>query len=35
MTKSIGAYIDVEGAVVMPILEKELEHFVTSMLRKD
>uniref|UniRef100_A0A915C4H9 Signal peptidase complex subunit 2 n=1 Tax=Parascaris univalens TaxID=6257 RepID=A0A915C4H9_PARUN len=35
MTKSIGAYIDVEGAVVMPILEKELEHFVTNMLRKD
>ncbi|VDN04193.1 unnamed protein product [Thelazia callipaeda] len=33
--KSIGTFIDEEGVVVLPILEKELSHIVSSVLRKD
>ncbi|VDK82613.1 unnamed protein product [Litomosoides sigmodontis] len=33
--KSIGAFIDEEGVIVLPILEKELAHIVNSVLRKD
>ncbi|VBB26790.1 unnamed protein product [Acanthocheilonema viteae] len=33
--KSIGAFIDEEGVIVLPILEKELAHIISSVLRKD
>uniref|UniRef100_A0A915PVN2 Signal peptidase complex subunit 2 n=1 Tax=Setaria digitata TaxID=48799 RepID=A0A915PVN2_9BILA len=33
--KSIGAFIDEDGVVVLPILEKELAHIISSVLRKE
>ncbi|VDM07682.1 unnamed protein product [Wuchereria bancrofti] len=33
--KSIGAFIDEEGVVVLPLLEKELAHIISSVLRKN
>ncbi|VDN56884.1 unnamed protein product [Dracunculus medinensis] len=33
--KSIGCFIDEDGYVVMPLLEKEVEHLINNVLRKD